>query len=211
MLFCVLTRPTEWQGGGGAVPWSRLSKDNVFHYVQRSRLPSELDRLYSPGEWSRPILLAFYEWFIGEQQEKASRPQADWFQFRCVLDVAGQTVATYNSYCAHRHSASQLTWGPEEKLYAMQVDMMANHSNSTRVWKGLPLARTEGIYAPFSPTLLEELHRLNSRHINLSSLGELVNKLEHYGPCHVRFMFPFLCRFSDHLFRVKTHRNLARR
>lgn len=121
------------------------------------------------------MLIGFYNWAIDGQKLQNGVGQNKLFQFCCAFSTKGEIVATYNTLCTWRHSASSLSWGPEEELYALQVDSTMNYTNNVWAWKGLPLARTVGVYVPFGPPLIEELRRLKSAHLDLATLADLVN------------------------------------
>lgn len=177
---------SEWQGGRGQVPWKRLSEDSEYNIYSRHRMPEDINSITEPTAWTREVAVAWYNRIIASQLPAA--PAEAQVQFRSVLTEKGELVATYTSLCTRRHAKSTLTWTPEEKLYAAYVDQQGTDPDLARAWRGLPLARTEGVYVPLSDVIVQELGVLTSEHIDLQKIAVLINKMENFGPAHVSFI-----------------------
>jgi hypothetical protein len=92
----------------------------------------------------------------------------------------------YEELCERRPDVCQLTWSPDEKLYALRVQSEATHVVPQPSWHGLPLCRAHLIYEPFEHALQGGMRRLTTRDIDMSTLVSSLLEIERLGPVHVR-------------------------
>lgn len=173
----------ECLGGKGPVPWRRLERASTHDYVQLSRLPSGVHRLTDPNTWTRAEIEAWYRHILNGQLGQL--PQEWVFQFCRVDRNDGTECARYVELCRTRPPIATLTWGPDEKLYALHLSQQGCSADPQREWGGLPLARTEHVYIPLDEELVDVFSGMSTADVPLDQLCHLVRAGEHLGPVHV--------------------------
>lgn len=178
-----LRNMSEWMGGKGPVPWGKITKDSLDWFIDRSRLPAEWDDLSDPHTWTRPQLLRFYLHIVaGQSGELAS---GSVFQFLHTVAVLDTSAPEFKELCTERPTQCQLSWSPDEKLYAILLEREAMGHQTPASWSGLPLARTQGVYEGFDASSRQSMRDLSTPLVKIAALVTLLSELERKGPVHV--------------------------
>ncbi|KAG8727854.1 hypothetical protein FRC10_005568, partial [Ceratobasidium sp. 414] len=108
------------------------------------------------------------------------------FQFAKVTKANGVILKTYSSTCTRRHPASRLAWPPEAIMFARKMEeAQAKGSSAVESWKRLPVARTIGIYQPFTDAQKKIIDVYSSAEHDLNGLVDLAQQLECLGAAHI--------------------------
>jgi hypothetical protein len=165
------------------VPWGRVTKDSLDWFVDRARLPAEWDDLSDPHTWTRPELLRFYLHIVAGQSGKLSSTSV--FQFLHTVAVTDTPSPEFRELCTERPMQCQLSWSPDEKLYAIRLEREAGGNQTSASWSGLPLARTQGVYDCFDASSRQSMRDLSTPLVKIATLLTLIHDLERQGPVHV--------------------------
>ncbi|EUC56772.1 hypothetical protein RSOL_196110, partial [Rhizoctonia solani AG-3 Rhs1AP] len=184
LLRIYLNYTSRWQGHRTGVPWGLMAKDNRFHYIRQSCFPPGVNCLKKVNDMKRDELLVWYRWILDGQEHRLQPDQR--FQFARLPQPDGEVVLEFPDPIITRPSTSNLTWTPEEKLYARKVHKLAEDALSDPSWNGLPLARLQEIYQPFSASMKTAMSAGCSIEYQSAAITSLVFDIERYGPVHTR-------------------------
>jgi hypothetical protein len=173
-------------------------------FIESQRLPNGWSSLPDPHGWPRAQLNEFYRHVLAGQRSEI--PESNMIQFRNVNSIIGTSTYEYREFCNTRPPACALSWGPDEKLYAIRLESEKNGGLLSKTWNGLPMARTQGIYQSFDASLALAVRNISTPVVNLSLMITLLGDFERKGPVHVspsntlvpRSIPQLLSRFPDH-------------
>ncbi|KAG8731929.1 hypothetical protein FRC10_001355, partial [Ceratobasidium sp. 414] len=169
-----------WQGGIGAVPWTKLSRDANQIYIEERQLPSGVDGLIDPHSMTRHQLECWYRHIWTGQSKELD--EAHIFQFARVDKPSGQPLLLFTEFCRQQPTSSGLKYTPEEKLYALKVAQGADIPTRAS-WHGLPLARH--CYRPFDGAMQIAIAGISSQKHQLDQAMDLLDAMEDHGAIHV--------------------------
>jgi hypothetical protein len=132
---------------------------------------------------SRVELEQWYSWVIDGQTNKLREEQV--FRFAQVSQGRNKDPLDYPGAIKSRPSACNLVWSPQEKLYAIKVQDMAQESEHQTSWNDLPLARTHLVYRPFSEKVEFAMSRGCLPEYETAEMVLLLREMEDHGPAHV--------------------------
>ncbi|KAG9079278.1 hypothetical protein FRC06_007849, partial [Ceratobasidium sp. 370] len=113
------------------------------------------------------------------------------FQFAKVTRHDGTVIKVYSMPCLRRHPDSRLVWTPEAILFARNVEEeKARITGVTEKWKHLPVARTLGVYQPFTEAQKALISRYSTPKTDLNALVDIAEQLETFSGAHVNEMHP---------------------
>ncbi|KAG9097603.1 hypothetical protein FS749_005934 [Ceratobasidium sp. UAMH 11750] len=173
----------SWQGGCGSAPYTAIARDcemGLWSFIDHQRMPPTVRILRDPACMVTLEARGWYKAIFNNPLE---------FQFAKVTRTDGQVLKTYSSTCTHRHPTSRIVWPPESVLFAWKVEgQQAQGSTKALSWKQLPVARTVGIYEPFTKVQLQMIDKYSSAEHDLNALVALQQSLEDLGAAHVSDM-----------------------
>ncbi|KAG8683465.1 hypothetical protein FRC11_013536, partial [Ceratobasidium sp. 423] len=103
------------------------------------------------------------------------------------VDVGtNQSPIRYVDPILSRPPQCRLTWTAQEKTYALKVATAARDSLQKPTWSGLPPARLEHVYEPFSASLKTQMSNACQAEYKGAAITSLVFAIERYGPVHTR-------------------------
>ncbi|KAG8692271.1 hypothetical protein FRC11_003738, partial [Ceratobasidium sp. 423] len=171
-----------WQGGKQSVPWKAVAHDTRNRYVASQCFPPGIDALIDPGNMNRAQLETWYRWIISGQEGKLNPEQV--FQFLLVDAGANHSPIVYINPIVSRPPQCCLTWSPQEKTYVLKVATAAHDALQQPTWNGLPPARLEQVYEPFSALMKIQMSNACQAEYKAAAIMSLVFAIERYGPVH---------------------------
>ena len=175
---------TGWQGHRTGVPWKVVTKDESFRFIDRSCFPPGIRSLKKLTDMKHAELILWYQWILDGQEQRLQPAQV--FQFARLPQPDGLVVLEYPEPIHARPSISNLTWSPEEKIYARRLQKIAEDAISDPSWQGLPLARLQEIYQPFSSSMKMGMSQGCSQQFKPAAIVSSLFEIERFGPVHVR-------------------------
>ncbi|EUC58207.1 hypothetical protein RSOL_238670 [Rhizoctonia solani AG-3 Rhs1AP] len=174
----------RWQGHHTGVPWAIMRKDDKYHFIRQSCFQPGVSTLKKVGEMKRDELILWYQWILDGQEQRLE--PAHFFQFTRLPQPNSQVVLQFPEPITSRPSTSNLSWTPEEKLYARRIQKSAEDALNDPAWKGLPLARLQEVYEPFSASMRTAMSTGCSEEFQPAVIVSLLFELERYGPVHTQ-------------------------
>jgi hypothetical protein len=153
--------------------------------ILKRRLPANCPILRDLRLWTRAEINSWVRHLLDGQDSKL--PAECHFGWRSVPQAKGRPEAVVEFFELRPVDRKAVPWTPAELLYGQLMEN-APCDTEPRVlnpWRGVPLARTNHIYSPYS---IQQYNTLVDIHVEDELMLELISEvvtLERLGPIHV--------------------------